>query len=128
MSTNYGQWKPVGDQFEVACKVCINGGNTETLVTPICRDCRSGEKTGFEFSPRLYIEQCQKNKEKYFFDGDKYYCVGGMRGAGRIFHLERALAYKSMELKAATEARDAYKQLADDLSSIIKEMVRKQNK
>ena len=124
MACNFGKWQPIGDQFPAACSVCAH--RRDTVMTVICKNCRMEKESGFEFDPNRLVESYRdRNKEKFLFDGEKYYAVGGMRGAGKILHLELMLDRTRAELKEVREARDAYKQLADDLSSIIKEMVRK---
>jgi hypothetical protein len=41
-------------------------------------DCRCEKTSGFEFDPHQYVKLCQEQaNEKYFFDGEKFWCVGG---------------------------------------------------
>jgi hypothetical protein len=114
-----GTWQPFGDQFLWACRICANVGSLK------CAECKSEKKPGFEFDCYKYMKLCQEFSKESFFWDDKYWCIGGMRNSGKIFFLEQMLGHTRAELKEVREARDAYKQLADELSGIIKEMLRR---
>lgn len=117
MACNFGKWQPIGDQFPWACRVCVNKDSTK------CLDCRCEKTSGFEFEPHQYVKLCQKfGEEKYFFDGEKYWLVGGQRGGGKIFHLEQMLAKKDEQLKFWKEDRDYWKQIAQSMIQRVVEL------
>ena len=75
-------------------------------------------------------------------ESEQYYLVGGMRGSGKVFHLEQLLKYKQNhldiareeirrledELDTIKEQRDMWKQLYNDTSKLLKWMMRKKGR
>lgn len=106
------KWQPTGCQYAYACRVCANEGSDE------CSACLMERHTGFEFDPRKYIKMCNEYTNGWH-EGNKNWCIGGMRGSGKIFHLEQMLA-------RVTEDRDYWRHLAESAIQRIKEMAERE--